>query len=212
MKSSTSFSPQSATRKKQQGLVLFLALVALVVLSLAAVALIRSVDTNTLIAGNLSFKQTATASGDIGVETGIAWLSATNLANSGKNVYTDLTHAFNLTDTTRGYYSSFDTALDLKTDGPWNAITNVPEVIDASNNRVRYIIQRMCRTNNAVVSIDDCLFSGAEKDINGKNVKLLQEICDGQGCPPAGSSPQLRITSRTLGPKNTVSYIQAFVY
>ena len=45
---------------KQQGVVLFIALVALVVMSLAAVALIRSVDTNTLIGGNLSFKQAAT--------------------------------------------------------------------------------------------------------------------------------------------------------
>ena len=36
---------------QQSGMVLFLALIALVVLSLAAVALIRSVDTNNLIAG-----------------------------------------------------------------------------------------------------------------------------------------------------------------
>ena len=53
----------------QQGVVSFIALVALVVMSLAAVALIRSVDTATLIAGNLAFKQAATASADAGVES-----------------------------------------------------------------------------------------------------------------------------------------------
>ena len=46
----------------QKGFVLFLALVSLVVMSLAAVALIRSVDTNSLITGNLAFRQNATLS------------------------------------------------------------------------------------------------------------------------------------------------------
>ena len=60
----------------EKGVVLFIALIALVVMSLAAVALIRSVDTNTLIAGNLGFKQSATVSADSGVETAITWLNA----------------------------------------------------------------------------------------------------------------------------------------
>ena len=42
---------------KQRGVVLFIALIALVAMSLAAVALVRSVDTATIIAGNLAFKQ-----------------------------------------------------------------------------------------------------------------------------------------------------------
>ena len=59
----------------QQGVVLFFALIALVVMSLAAVALIRSVDTNSLIAGNLSFKQSSMLSADTGVETAITWVT-----------------------------------------------------------------------------------------------------------------------------------------
>ena len=41
----------------QRGLVLFFALIALVAMSLAALALVRSVDTSTLISGNLAFRQ-----------------------------------------------------------------------------------------------------------------------------------------------------------
>lgn len=59
---------------KQNGVVLFFSLIALVVMSLAAVALIRSVDTNTLISGNLAFKQSATISADAGLETALKWL------------------------------------------------------------------------------------------------------------------------------------------
>ena len=43
-------------------------------MSLAAVTLIRSVDTNTVIAGNLSFKQSALVSSDRAVESALNWL------------------------------------------------------------------------------------------------------------------------------------------
>jgi Tfp pilus assembly protein PilX len=59
---------------RQRGVVLFFALIAMVVMMLAAVALIRSVDTSTSVAGNLAFKQSATVSADSGVETALALL------------------------------------------------------------------------------------------------------------------------------------------
>jgi Tfp pilus assembly protein PilX len=40
----------------QQGVVLLMALIMLVALTLAGIALVRSVDTTNLIAGNLAFK------------------------------------------------------------------------------------------------------------------------------------------------------------
>ena len=46
-----------APARRQRGVVLFVALIGMVVLSLAAVALLRSVDSGTSIAGNLAFKQ-----------------------------------------------------------------------------------------------------------------------------------------------------------
>ena len=56
---------QSAHRNPggQSGVVLFIALIVLVAMSLAGVALVRSVDTNLLIAGNLAFKQGDTCVG-----------------------------------------------------------------------------------------------------------------------------------------------------
>ena len=43
-------------------------------------------------------------------------------------------------------------------------------------------------------------------------VKFPKDICDGPGCPVPGQTPQVRVTVRVTGPKNTVSYVQAFVY
>ncbi|TAN81351.1 MAG: hypothetical protein EPN14_04815 [Gallionella sp.] len=197
---------------RQRGVVLFFALIALLAMSLAAVALIRSVDTGTMIAGNLAFRQAATTSGDAGVETAMNWLNATQTANSAKNVYTDTTHSFNITAAANGYYSNADPTLDIFADATWNAITAIPAVTDNSGNSIRYIIQRMCNTANQVPTPANCLLSSAAVDNNGQNIPLPSEICTGAGCPAAGQTPQIRITVRTTGPKNTVSYIQAFVY
>lgn len=199
---------------KQRGVVLFFALISLLAIMLAAVALIRSVDTSTMIAGNLAFKQAATTSGDAGTEAAMAWLLATQAANDPNKVYTDATHPFNVTNATKGYYSNSDPGLNLFADATWDAITDAsnPAVTDSSGNTIRYVIQRMCRNANVVVTSDNCLFSGASQDANGQNIPLPQDICNGPGCPAAGQTPMIRITSRVKGPKNTVSYVQAFIY
>src|SRR6478736_8953259 len=61
--------------RRERGAILFVALIVLVAMSLAGIALMRSVDTNVLIAGNLAFRQGATAGGDWGVEDARAWIS-----------------------------------------------------------------------------------------------------------------------------------------
>lgn len=207
---------------KQRGVVLFFTLIALVAMSLAAVALIRSVDTGTLIAGNLAFKQAATTSGDAGIEAAVNWLTATEAAataarmGTNSTVYNDLTHPFNVTDLAvrPGYHSSADPALDITADATWDDVNNNNVLVgtDGSGNTVRYIIQRMCRNADALPTTENCLFSGALEDNNGQSIPLPQEVCQGVGCPVAGQTPQIRITSRATGPKSTISYVQAFVY
>lgn len=208
-----------ARMMKQRGVVLFFTLVALLAMSLAAVALIRSVDTSTMIAGNLAFKQAATASGDTGIEAAVTWLTTTESGNTALNVVTDTTHPFNNDGGTgaflnTGYYSSTDPAVSL-TDGTgiqWDDTDSILVGTDANGNTIRYVIQRMCRNANQSVQNGNCLFSTAKEDKNGQNIPLPQDVCQGDGCPSAGQSPQIRITSRSAGPRNTVSYVQAFVY
>ena len=212
MKSPSKPRLSAVPNSKQRGVVLFFALISLLAIMLAVVALIRSVDTSTMIAGNLAFKQAATTSGDAGTEAAIGWLTATQAANIAKNVLTDPTHAFNVTNAASGYYSNADPVLSLFADATWDAITAIPEATDSSGNKIRYVIQRTCRTAGVAIKDAGCLFSGAIQDTNGQNIFLPQEICTGTGCPFAGQTPMIRVTSRVKGPKNTVSYVQAFVY
>ena len=62
-----------ATASRQQGVVLFVALIVLVVMALAGVAMMRQSGSGLSIAGNIGMKQNATAAGDFGTETAIAW-------------------------------------------------------------------------------------------------------------------------------------------
>ncbi len=201
--------------RKQRGVALFFSLVCLAAIMLAAVILVRSVDTATLISGNLAFQQSATRSGDAGSDAAIAWLATTQGLNATKNVLEDATHAFNIDNPVAGYYASLDPTKSLTVSGgsnfKWDDTDSVALPVDSSGNQVRYIIQRICRTST-IVKDANCLYSSADVDSNGHHIKLLQEICDGAGCPAGGQTPQIRITSRITGPKNTLSYVQAIVY
>jgi type IV pilus assembly protein PilX len=205
-----------ARMAKQRGVALFFALICMVAIMMAAVVLVRSVDTSSLIAGNLAFQQAATSSGDAGTEAAVTWLASIEAANSTKNVLTDPTHPFNVTNAAAGYFASLDPAKSLTASSGsrfvWDGTDSAVLTMDSSSNTTRYIIQRMCRTADVGVKDANCLFSSAVLDNNKQNIPLPQEICKGEGCPVAGQTPMLRITSRTQGPKNTLSYVQAYVY
>ncbi len=193
---------------KERGAVLFLALIALVTIMLAVVGLTRSVDTNTVISGNLAFKQAATASADAGLERAVTWMQQTSAANSSKDPFTDSSHDFNSTHAAAGYYSNIDPALNLTADSTWSSGASVCAAPDASDNTVCYIIQRMCRTANDKLSETDCLFSDFDNDTGSKRVRSASEA----GARITGKIPLNRVTVRVTGPRQTVSYIQAFVY
>lgn len=205
-----------ATARAQRGTTLFFALVSMVAVMLAAVAMVRSVDTATLIAGNMAFQQSATRSGDAGTEAAITWLATTQTANSNKNPLSDASHPFNIDAAASGYYASLNPAKSLTastgTRFVWDSTDSVSVGTDAAGNSVRYIIQRMCAASGVSVSATNCLFSGAALDNNGQNIQLPQQVCNGPGCPTAGQTPMIRVTSRVTGPKNSVSYVQAIIY
>lgn len=80
--------PQWSARAErgQRGVSLLFSLMGLVVLSLGAVALIRSVDTGLLVLGNLGFKQDSLAVSSLATEKAIEWLGA---RTSGDYLFSD---------------------------------------------------------------------------------------------------------------------------
>jgi type IV pilus assembly protein PilX len=207
--------PINTLLKRQQGLVLFIALIALVAMSLAAAALIRSVDSSVLVAGNLAFKQSATMSADSSFG-----LAAEYINTNGSTINAD--------DAANGYYASLAppnaTGYTADTDvfnffdeSTWGALKSRKATgpgftngVDSSGNTVEYIVQRMCRnTGKAPIVEQDCLLGTSKV---GGSSNQAQTYTTAGGLQSVGASIMYRVTSRVTGPKNTVSVTQAYIY
>jgi len=194
-------------RARERGIVLLITLIALVTLALAALALVRSVDTNVIVAGNVSLKQAATLSADNGVESGIRWLNV---------IEGDLDLGLEHFDEDRvadAYYAT-SIGFDPLADATWTGGITVAvakgasidvDGRDQSGNRIRYVIQRMC-SEDGEPDVNKCLIVEGESDTS--SMRVMDDPPPSE--PPL--SPVYRITARVDGPRNTVSYVQAFVY
>jgi Tfp pilus assembly protein PilX len=187
---------------RQSGVVLVIALVVLVAMTLAAVALVRSVDTSNIIAGNLAFQQAAVHSADNGIEKAIAWLQDNNTgttldSDSQSNGYT-----------ANGNEASHSPAPAQSWDQFWGQSMLARKyslTVDAAGNTVEYVIDRLCRFAGAKTAGASCIASPVVHAATG-NAEEAGEIQLN-----APSVVYYRITVRVGGPRNTVSYVQAVV-
>ena len=190
------------SRRRQRGVVLMIALIVLVAMTLAGIALVRSVDTTNIIAGNLAFQQAATHAGDTGTETAVTWLQANNAGNTLQaNIFAS------------GYAAArTDPAAGQSWDAFWsNVLVPAGQVVtlpqDATTgNTVAYTIQRLCNAlGDPAVPGVDCAVSQSATTSAGSS--------KGAGVIALQYSAQVyyRITSRIAGPRNTVSYVQTIV-
>jgi type IV pilus assembly protein PilX len=193
--------PQSSAAR-QRGAALFIALIVLVAMTLAAVALIRSVDTSTVIAGNLAFKQSSTSSADVALNNASDWIFASTAS------------ALQSDSPANGYYAT-STGLDLMADATWTAGvsalasgTGITSGVDTSGNEIRYVVQRMCQGTGAATT-GNCLFGAASTQSSSQAVK---DATQAGGVTTLTASPLYRITARVSGPRNTVSFVQGFLY
>ena len=195
--------------RRQRGVVLFISLIVLVAMTLAGIALVRSVDTTNLIAGNLAFKQGATLAGDAAIE-------------AGRNLL--LTPGIDLTAPAPGYLpcTPLTTNPDCnlagaETPGPqydWSTINpsphtgnSFPPVQDAAGNEVTYVIHRLCRKNGTTVG-NSCINTAGT---TGAGVAAGTSKGAGRVSIAGALQYYYRVTARITGPRNTVSYVQSII-
>ena len=191
---------------RQRGVVLMMALIVLVAMTLAGIALVRSVDTSNVIAGNLAFQQAATNSGDAGTETAALWLQSNS---GGTTLHNDIP--------AQGYSASIQPppAIGQSWDEYWKVVL-VPDpskvvtlATDAAGNTVAYAIQRLCNATGDPATTGPgspgCAVtqSSAASGTSSKTAGTVALLYSSQ--------IYYRITTRIAGPRNTVSYIQTIV-
>lgn len=180
---------RTATTAAQRGAVLFIALIVLVAMTLAGIAVMRSVDANNMIAGNLALRNAATSAGDAGLEFARDWLKSK-------------TAGF-LQDDSVGYYANWQDPFNHTAFNWQDFAINLGD--DGHGNNIQYVIHRMCRESGKSLNATDCFKKEAEASGGSKG--------GDEGSPPTPvARAYFRITARVVGPRNTTSYVQSFVY
>lgn len=197
--------------RAQRGVVLFVALIVLVAMSLAGIALMRSVDTNVLIAGNLAFRQGATMAGDWGIEAARGWLNANAGGTTLESDQPAVTNG-------GGYWANWQSGADLygatsSTADDYNWIGSAVSVgTDAGGNEVRYVIHRLCsQAGPTTASGVSCVKAGGSGGSGPASTGTKATVSYGSAALPGVSSTYYRVTVRIAGPRNTFSFVQAVV-
>lgn len=220
-------SMKSGVRRVQRGISLVFALMGLVVLTLGAVALLRSVDTGLMVLGNLGFKQDSLAAASIGTESAINWIQGSTI------------DTLKQTQAALGYSAVAMSALEATGPRPdadpaskavlidWLgnscdvpglngrvvAVCNLPGFLpDVGNNKIRYYITRLCANEGLPDSSNDCV----------KPIVLSATGSTSQrGALGYGSSVRFtdispgtyfRIITRVEGVRGTVSFTETLVH
>jgi hypothetical protein len=228
---------------KQRGVVLLIALIVLVAMTLAGIGMMRSVDTGSMIAGNMAFRQATSNANDAGISAGFnALVSVANTANAADptilqfNGDNTVPCAGNVTGATAagcggggninlpGYYPipmtfggvggtcEVDKTCTQTRDYTWWtndaywAAANAPTITITDPNggiiaTVSYLIHRMCK--NPGPKDTTCQFYTPPCRGGDNSNTFSSEFCPIQTF--------YRITSRAVGPRNSVTYSQVLV-
>ena len=174
---------------RQGGVVLFFALIALVAMTLAALAMVRSADTTNLVAGNIALKQGGIQETDRVMNTAFACL------DSGGELFGASLDANNATCN----YYAFIQADVKKPFGFPDALETVSGSRDpVTGNTSAFIIERLC---DAAGAFDE------QTCVSGAFGRASQEGSPGIPLPPP-RQPLYRISIKVTGPRNVAAYSQ----
>lgn len=210
---------RAAVKHHHAGAGLVIALVVLVVMSLSALALVRTVGAGLLVSGNFAFRQAAVLAADAGAEAAIAWL--TPQAETAA-VLSDQPGA--------GYYASMTPGLDLTGAGAadataaidWNddhcgaraglpCLSPSPALAtDPAGHVVRYLIERLCRgAGSPEAAANSCLLF---RSAQGGSASRGQLSYGASVRFQPDDAVYYRITVHVRGPRDTTAFTQTLVH
>lgn len=178
----------------ERGVVLFVTLIVLIVVTIGTIAVVRSMDTSNVISGNFAFKQTAMQASDRAITDALNNLS-TIVVGTGGNA-----------DEANRYFSTRQAGVDalgIPTAIDW---TNVqcrdeqnnacdPEV-DNGKYRIQYVIERQCSVNPDLADVQD-----------------IKTACDYEirQASPEQVALRYRVIVRVQGPRNATGMYEVMI-
>jgi type IV pilus assembly protein PilX len=190
---------QSQMRLLQQGVVLPITLIALLILLIASVALIRSTETNLMISGNMAFRRDLVNQAERALpkvetifESGALSNFQTREADVKTSNYFSTRQASNASGIPNQLLNS--TTFDAQFAGN-NIVDNTTQIT------IRYLIDRMCLEPGPVTT-SNCTRTTQNTDTGGDATNLGLEKANGS------DTPIYRLSIRATGPRNTEAFFQ----
>jgi hypothetical protein len=178
-----------------------IAVVVLVATLIAAMALMKSVDTANAIAGSMTFRQGAMQEAERAYQDIRTNLDATFTPPTSDN-----------DNASQGYYASLQAHTSTtRPDVPdilLNKAAGIVTMADGvTKNHVYYVVERLCPTNGAA-TVTTCIVPGTAIS-GGTSSNLTTD----PGIPfnTTGSAAAFRLTVRVDGPRNSVAYVQTIL-
>jgi len=226
----------SALTSAQSGASLMIALIALIIVSLAGLSLIRSVDTASLVSGNYAFKSATQSMTDVAVEEARAHLETLVTAASAANANVPAGCTASISANAQGncrYYARQQNE-DVTTGTPfidWTSAnipkyssTNAPpggwpaNVTPPSGYEIQFVIERLCNANAAVIvdqgiaptysqSKNTCLNVFRDPGVVGTGSGRIGQAFNSDDL--LLTALVYRVTVRIAGPRNTTTITQA---
>lgn len=216
------FMPMLKPRRAQAGIVLIFALIALMVLALAAVSVVRSIDTGVQVVGNVGFKQDTTATSDLIANEAVTWLSA---RVAGPDLDSN--------DPASGYYASSLDALDptgnagmdanralvdwgsdgckFAQAGSFSTCVKAGPTLERSQNTGQWVITRLCKSaGSAGTQGNSCAVPLSKQSVQSGGGEAKYGAAT--RFTPSSGGPYYRIIVRNAGARGTVSFTETLVY
>src|SRR5262249_19535644 len=139
-----------ASLHRQRGVVLFIALIAMVVMSLAGVALIRAVDTSGSAAGNIAFREASVAAVNLAIEQAVNWLYISKTLDPETDV--DIAHQY----CGKLQAGELPNGVPAVLGGTYSTMTGAypfgaADVYPTTNAEIRSVIERICHPDTPVL-------------------------------------------------------------
>lgn len=183
------------TSPRQRGSALFIALIALVTMTLAGIALVRSVDTANLMAGNFAFRQATLQASDVGVETAVSALNIIVTTSLDANWPAPCAvGACNYYPTQQPDTNGVPNVI-----GNWATVPAITPPI-SPDYEVKYVIDRLCQGTPPITNVAGDCYAFAPAPNCSKN--------SGAICFSSSQTVYYRVTVHVKGPRNTVSMAQ----
>jgi type IV pilus assembly protein PilX len=189
-----------ALARRQRGVVLFVALIALVALTMTGISMVRAVDTGIVISGNMAFRQAAMHNSDIGIEAAFIALPDIIATSKDKNIEGQY-FALRQDVDSAGVPSTIDWAKV-----PCRDHTNASVKCVDQAYQVKYVIDRLCEAETdkatSVTNIQASCFSEVSANQGGSKGAF-------QAVFSSAEAVYYRTTVQVSGPRNTTAYVQA---